>query len=303
MNIGTAKLAAITTTIPVLFHTPEFRLLNSTPRPRPVIVDATKHGGAQRQFALLDPGPGTLRPSTEPAPSAPFPYPEQFMDSTAIPWGLVALGYPLPRLWADGLLGGKTRDAMNDFQRDNGLPLTALPDRRTIKALQAALAKAAGQLWAGGLIPADWMPEAKVNRAIVHWAAGAHRASGLDRSHDHMLIEGDGELVRGIPSIDLNDARGVKPGHAAHTLNCLTGSIGVSLCCMTCAVERPFKAGSAPMTRKQCDALPAVLADLCRRYSMPVTPRTFLSHVEVQGTLVVSSAASGTSPGWHSTCQ
>lgn len=124
-----------------------------------------------------------------------------------------------------------------------------------------------------------------MNRVIVHWTAGAHRASGLDRSHYHILIEGDGKFVRGIPSIDLNDARGVKPGYAAHTLNCNTGSIGVSLCCMAGAVESPFKAGSAPMTRKQWDTLPAVLADLCRRYSIPVTPRTVLSHAEVQGAL------------------
>lgn len=39
------------------------------------------------------------------------------------------------------------------------------------------------------------------------------------------------------------------------------------------------------MTREQGEALPAVLADLCRRYAIPVTPSTVLSHAEVQGTL------------------
>ena len=39
------------------------------------------------------------------------------------------------------------------------------------------------------------------------------------------------------------------------------------------------------MTAKHWDVLPAVLADLCQRYGIPVTPKTVLSHAEVQGTL------------------
>lgn len=211
------------------------------------------------------------------------------MNDREVQAALMALGYPLPKFGADGSFGGESRAAMNDFQRDNDLPVTAAPDRRTIEALQAAIAmRAVGQPGAGGLVPADWMPAAHMNRVVVHWTAGAHRASGLDRSHYHILIEGDGKLVRGIPSIDQNDARGVKPGYAAHTLNCNTGSIGVALCCMAGAVESPFQAGSAPMTRKQWDTLPGLLAELCRRYSIPVTPRTLLSHAGVQSTLGIA---------------
>lgn len=206
------------------------------------------------------------------------------MDTTAIQRALVALGYSLV---VDGVMGPKTRIALQTFQRGAGLAADGVVGPLTTAALQAAVLKknAAGQPGAGGQVPADWMPAALMNRVIVHWSAGTHRASGLDRSHYHILIEGDGKLVRGTPSIDLNDARGVKPGYAAHTLNCNTGSIGVSLCCMAGAVENPFKAGSAPMTREQWAALPGVLADLCRRYSIPVTPKTILSHAEVQGTL------------------
>jgi len=206
------------------------------------------------------------------------------MDTTAIQRALVALGYSLV---VDGAMGPKTRAALQTFQRGAGLAADGVVGPLTAGALQRAIAKkgAAAQQAAGGQIPADWMPDAQMNRVVIHWTAGAHRASGLDRSHYHILIEGDGKLVRGIPSIDLNDARGAKPGYAAHTLNCNTGSIGVSLCCMAGAEESPFKAGSAPMTREQWDMLPKVLAELCRRYGIPVTPRTVLSHAEVQGTL------------------
>lgn len=80
---------------------------------------------------------------------------------------------------------------------------------------------------------------------------------------------------------------------ASHTLNCNTGSIGVSLCCMAGAVESPFKAGKAPMTREQWDKLAHVVADLCRRYDIPVTRKTVLSHAEVQGTLGIKQRGKG----------
>jgi N-acetyl-anhydromuramyl-L-alanine amidase AmpD len=122
---------------------------------------------------------------------------------------------------------------------------------------------------------------------IVHWTAGAHKASALDREHYHVLIEGGGKLVRGIPSIALNQKPASK-GYAAHTLKCNSGFIGVALCCMAGAIEAPFNAGVAPMTRSQWDALPFVLADLCRFYAIGVTPRTVLSHAEVQPTLGIA---------------
>ncbi|GGC94851.1 hypothetical protein GCM10010994_60710 [Chelatococcus reniformis] len=90
------------------------------------------------------------------------------------------------------------------------------------------------------VVLASWMPTAKMLRIILHWSAGTNKASGLDKSHDHILIESDGNLVRGVPSIDKNDPSGTKSGYAAHTLNCNTGSIGASLCGMSGAVESPF---------------------------------------------------------------
>jgi len=133
-------------------------------------------------------------------------------------------------------------------------------------------------------VPKAALVPAKMERIVVHWTAGAHKASALDREHYHLLIEADGTVVQGKPTIDLNQ-RPAKKGYAAHTLNCNSGSIGVSLCCMAGAVEAPFNAGVAPMTKTQWDALPHILAELCRFYQIPVTPQTVLSHAEVQATL------------------
>jgi len=124
-----------------------------------------------------------------------------------------------------------------------------------------------------------------MQRIIVHWTAGSNNSSANDRKHYHILIEGDGHLTRGTRTIadNMSAADGV---YAAHTLNCNTQSIGVTLCGMLGAVERPFNPGTQPINSRQFnEVLPAVLAQLCRFYKIPVTPHTVLSHAEVQGTL------------------
>lgn len=136
-------------------------------------------------------------------------------------------------------------------------------------------------------VPTDWMPAAKMDRIIVHWTAGRHVASADDRTHYHVLVQGDGSLVRGTLPITANAAP-IRGAYAAHTLNCNTGSIGISLCCMLGAREHSFAAGSDPMTRAQWDAAVLAIADLARRYAIPVGPRTILSHAEVQNTLGIT---------------
>lgn len=203
------------------------------------------------------------------------------MDTLAIQRALLAAGFDPGPL--DGLRGNRTEKAVRAFQKAHALLVDGAPGPMTQGALRPYLA--AIQEGVEGIVPAGWMPDAVMRRVICHWTAGAHKASAFDAKHYHILIEADGKLVRGKPSIVLNDARGAKAGYAAHTLNCNTGSIGVSLCCMAGAKESPFDAGSAPMTRAQFDRLAEVVAALCRRYGVKVSPQTVLSHAEVQANL------------------
>lgn len=123
-----------------------------------------------------------------------------------------------------------------------------------------------------------------LKRIIVHWTAGGNRASSLDKEHYHWIVEGDGTVVPGQFKAEAN-IRPVKGAYAAHTLNCNTGSIGVSMAGMLGAVERPFNAGKAPLTAVQVQAMAALVARLCKQYGIPVTRETVLSHAEVQPTL------------------
>jgi len=123
-----------------------------------------------------------------------------------------------------------------------------------------------------------------MKRVIIHWTAGAHSASDLDRDHYHVLIEGDGNVVLGKhkPEANLSTGDGV---YAAHVRMFNTGSIGVAVCAMAGAEGWPtMKPGRYPITAAQIDALSAAVADLCETYSIPVARETVLTHAEVEPT-------------------
>lgn len=137
------------------------------------------------------------------------------------------------------------------------------------------------------LIPPSWMPAARMARIHVHWTAGAHKANATDKKHYHILVEGDGTPVKGTPSIKLNEAP-AKPGSAAHTLNANSGAIGIAMCCMRNAVERPFDPGPSPMTKVQWDATVRAVSELAVCYGIAPTPQTVLTHAEVQPNLGIA---------------
>jgi hypothetical protein len=135
-------------------------------------------------------------------------------------------------------------------------------------------------------VPSTWMPAAKMARIHIHWTAGSHNANAHDKKCYHILIEGDGKLVRGDRPIDANQPGSGKTP-ASHTLNANTGAIGVSMCCMGGdeVRERPFVAGRFPVTEVQWNKMVEVIADLSSRYGVPVTSKTILTHAEVEPNL------------------
>ena len=133
------------------------------------------------------------------------------------------------------------------------------------------------------VIPAGWMPEAAMRRIHVHWTAGRHQPNATDLRSYHVLIAGDGKVVRGDRPISANDPARRRAGErpASHTLNANSHAIGVSMCGMFRAVERPFDPGPEPLTEAQWAQMVQVVAALARRYGIRVTPETVLTHAEV----------------------
>lgn len=133
-------------------------------------------------------------------------------------------------------------------------------------------------------IPSSWMPDAAMKRIHVHWTAGGHTANSTDKNAYHILVEGDGNLVRGDKSIAANAAgSGMTP--ASHTRAANTGAIGISMCSMAGAREVPFSAGSYPLKEVQWDTMIKAVAQLAKRYDILVTRQTILTHAEVEPTL------------------
>ena len=126
-----------------------------------------------------------------------------------------------------------------------------------------------------------------MKRIVIHWTAGAHLSTATDREHYHVLIEGDGKVVHGRRAPEAN--RSTSDGdYAAHTRALNTGSIGVAVCAMRQARERPFYSGPDPITAAQVKVLARVVSDLCDTYGIPITRQTVLTHAEVQPTLGVT---------------
>jgi hypothetical protein len=138
------------------------------------------------------------------------------------------------------------------------------------------------------IIPREWLPQCAMRRVITHWTASpssdGHRASESDRKSYHILIEGDGKLVRGTHSI-LDNVSTSDKIYAAHTLGANTSSIGVTVCAMGGAGQTPFRPGPFHMTKIQWETMALVVADLCEFYGIPVSPTTVLGHGEVQAAL------------------
>lgn len=154
--------------------------------------------------------------------------------------------------------------------------------RRFMESLKPAATPA--PIAAGALLPLEWLPMCRMDRIILHWTGGAHTPNTVDLAHYHILIDGGGGVRRGTTPINWN-ASPMNAHYAAHTKDCNTGSIGVSLCGMAGAQEVPLGYGMAPINESQWAAALQVVRELAARYGIANTRQTILSHAEVQPTL------------------
>jgi hypothetical protein len=190
---------------------------------------------------------------------------------------LVEHGFDLPKYGADGDWGEETATACDNWFAE-GTDLLTDPD------VVPPPSTGVGE----GIVPADWMPSCDMDKIIIHWTAGSYTVSATDKEHYHIIVAGDGKLVRGDKSIQANVSTSDNDGYAAHTKSCNTKSIGISAACMAGARESPFNAGAYPLKELQWDTLAEAVAELCNEYNIAVTPTTVLQHGEVEANLNIA---------------
>jgi hypothetical protein len=115
-----------------------------------------------------------------------------------------------------------------------------------------------------------------MKRIILHWSAGSWTPNATDKEHYHFLVTGAGKVVFGKfkPEDNLNCKDGK---YAKHTGGCNTGSIGVAICGME-GYKSPQEPGIYPMRNQQFEATMNLIAMLCMKYKIPVTPETVFTH-------------------------
>lgn len=124
-----------------------------------------------------------------------------------------------------------------------------------------------------------------LKRVIAHWAVTRYKSNSISAQHYHKIYEGDGTEVNGVFRPEANIT--CRPGlYAAHTKGCNTGSIGVS-CAAMLGAQSVLNVGPYPITPKQFQAMCEGIARQCFKYGIPVTPKTVLSHAEVETVLGV----------------
>lgn len=117
-----------------------------------------------------------------------------------------------------------------------------------------------------------------MNRIVIHWTAGGHQPNSEDYNHYHYVVNKDGLIFQGKykpeDNLNCNDGK-----YAAHTGGGNTGSIGVSMCGMA-GFKNRNNVGNYPLTKKQVEASFKLVAKLCKKYRIQITPYTVFTHYE-----------------------
>lgn len=131
----------------------------------------------------------------------------------------------------------------------------------------------------------DW-PKVKMDGLRWHWTAGTYTPSATDKSHYHFVIDGNGAYFDAVP-IEYNVPPLITGKYAAHTRNNNSRTIGISCCAMGGASENG-NYGEWPLKENQIDTLITLSVALCHFYDIAVTPKTCMSHAEVQNNLGIA---------------
>lgn len=130
-----------------------------------------------------------------------------------------------------------------------------------------------------------------MKRIIIHWTAGTNSPNAQEKECYHFLIDGLGNVHNGHckpeDNENCNDGK-----YAAHTGGGNTGSIGVAMCGMSgYSPTKGISSTKYPLTKIQCERCFKLVAELCKKYNLQVTPQTVMTHYEFGKTHPNTSSA------------
>lgn len=118
-----------------------------------------------------------------------------------------------------------------------------------------------------------------MKRIIIHWTGGANQPCSVDYESYHYVVNKDGVVIKGKYAPEDNE-NCVDGEYAKHCGGGNTGSIGVAMCGMYVPEGVDVVQTVFPLTRVQCEAMFNLVAELCKKYGIKVTPKTVLTHYE-----------------------
>ena len=117
-----------------------------------------------------------------------------------------------------------------------------------------------------------------MKRIIIHWSAGGYYPSEYEKEHYHFLVDKDGNIHNGKFSPEDNEICRIGK-YAAHTGGGNTKSIGIAFCAMAGFKNKNY-VGNYPILKKQFESAMKFCAELCKKYHIPITAQTVMTHYE-----------------------
>lgn len=121
-----------------------------------------------------------------------------------------------------------------------------------------------------------------LNKITIHWTGGIHFPNMKEFNAYHYLVDRDCRVHEGFfkpeDNLDCKDGK-----YAAHCGGGNTGNIGVAMCGMF-GYKSPVNCGEFLITKYQFEKTMKLVAELCFKYGILVTPATVFTHKEFNET-------------------
>ena len=109
-----------------------------------------------------------------------------------------------------------------------------------------------------------------LSKITIHWTAGTNKPNAHEKECYHFLVDDKGKIIKGNHKPE--DNLDCSSNYAPHTGGGNTGNIGVAMCGM---LDSRY-----PLTPPQVEATCKLVAELSKKYNIPINSKNVLTHAE-----------------------